>query len=293
VTVVADAPVQVYLSSNVSVGGKDYGPDFGTRVADLPGRFAKQLLRDGRARPAFLGPCTRETARCDTATDQKTATARCCIGGALASLEVIGRLCDQYGVPWFADYGSLLSVGCAGTWFWNDKDCDIGVPAEHQATFLRMKSLFEAEGFTFAYSKLADHEFGGGDRVKIRWSSRNTVNTDVFFWHRHDEKGRCTAGSPCYSSGKRFVGEPTLHRRAYIKVDQFKGREFPAAWAAGYARAPLEHLQASVLLGWERLGAHRYGERWGRMRALIASGTDPVTAAQKSFPAALHDGVAR
>jgi hypothetical protein len=268
---VADALVNVCLSSNVSFGGKDYGPDFGSRVAALPERFARQIMRDGRGRPAFLGPCTRDTARCDTATDAKTATAPCCIHGAMETLRIVARLFDHYGVRWWGDYGTLLSAA-SGRWFWNDKDCDVGVLAEDQEKVLRMRPLFEREGFTFAYSKLGPGLFSGGDRVKVRWSTRNTVNTDVFFWHLQGGK---------------------LHRRAYIRDDQYKGREFPAEWAADFVRVPLEGLDVPMVSGWEQLGAHRYGPRFTHMVADVRAGWTPTEAQRKNFPAARTDGVRR
>lgn len=237
----ADELVAVRLFRDVCIDGQDLGPSFGTPVAQVPERWARTLIRRETAREAFLGPCSRDTRRCDTATSPAVETARCCIDGAVETLRVIQELFQTYGVGWWADYGTALGVATGGKFFWNDKDCDIGVMRSDLETVLRLQGAFEERGFTFDYQAPRDGMFAGGDRVKIRWSETNLVNTDIFFW---EDRGG------------------TLRRLNYVHVDRFKGREFPAAWVTPTVLRPFEALKIPCPNRLEALVEHRYGSGW-------------------------------
>lgn len=240
----ANTLVTVRLSANISYEGVDMGPDFGTPIAELPESVARVYMQRDQARVAFLGPCSRETRRCDTATAPQLETAPCCVAGAIATLRKCAELFDRYGVTWWADYGTLLGVAHGEQFYWNDKDCDVGVLSSDLEKVLRMQELFERDGFTFNYQAPRDGLFAGGNRVKVRWSKTNTVNTDVFFWQ--DRGG-------------------TMYRTNYVPVDRYKGREFPRAWLDPIGRVPFEGVDLAVPAEVERLVAHRYGPGWRKL----------------------------
>jgi hypothetical protein len=263
---------RVLFLENRTMGGVNYGPDY-VPVGDVPALEAKVLRKRGIVRDAWLGPCTRETARCDTATHPRVQTNPCCVRAAVETLRFIQQVFDEHGVRWWADYGTLLGAACGGRFFWNDKDCDIGVLAEDQATVLRMRGIFSAAGFRFTYAPPRQGgRYVGGDRVKVRWSETNGANTDVFFWHLRGE---------------------VYDRRAYIGVDRHKGKEFPADWLEPFAEMPLEDLVVPVPNEWELLGEHRYGRGFRRLVAAVRGGMDPVEAGRRRLPPARTDGVRR
>lgn len=241
------ATTTVLLNTDVCVDGTDYGPDFGSPIAEIPSRWARKFIRRGEARIPFLGPCTRETKRCDTATLPQLETARCCIDAALETLWKIQEVFDHYGIRWWIDYGTLLGAAKGGAFYWNDKDCDIGVLADDQEKVLRTESIFTDAGFPFLFRAGSRQRFGGGDSVKIRWSGTNKANTDVFFWHK--------AGS-------------VYDRRNYIPVDRFKGREFPAEWLFPLVQVEFEGRLVPAPKEWRHLVAHRYGAGWEDLPAL-------------------------
>lgn len=263
---------RVLFLENRTMNGVDYGPDY-LPIGDVPVLEARMLRKRGIVRDPWLGPCSRETARCDTATHPRVQTNPCCVHAAVETLRFIAETFAAHGVRWWIDYGTLLGAGCGGRMFWNDKDCDIGVLAEDQGTVLRMRGIFEEAGFRFTYApRRRGGLYGGGDRVKVRWSQVNDANTDVFFWHQQD--GR-------------------YHRHAYIGVDRFKGKDFPAEWLEPFVTLPFEGLEVPAPRAWIELGVHRYGPAFRRMVADVEAGMDPVAAGQKHFPPARTDGVLR
>lgn len=264
---------RVWFLANKTIRGVDYGPDY-VPLGELTSLEARELRKKGIVRTPWLGPCTRETARCDTATHPRMRTNPCCVRAAVETLAFIQEVFDQHGIRWWADYGTLLGCGCGGRMFWNDKDCDIGVLADDQATVLLMRGIFERAGFVFTYSHPRQGgRYVGGDRVKVRWSKKNSANTDVFFWHRR--------------SDNRY------DRRAYISVDRHKGKDFPVDWLEPFTTLPFEHLEVPVPKEWIELGVHRYGKAFRAMVADIGAGGDPVEIGRKHFPPARTDGVLR
>ncbi|MFW6030994.1 MAG: hypothetical protein ACOC9T_00255 [Myxococcota bacterium] len=256
--------VSVFLLANVCVGGRNYGPDYGTRLLAIPEADAKVFMRRGDARRPRTGPCTRDGQRCDAALDPVTPTPPCCVQAALATLRKFAELAEIHDVTWWADYGTLLGAACGGRFYWNDKDCDIGVLAEDQGKVLRMRSAFTSDGFRFSYAqpRPGRGQFRGGDRVKIRYSQTHHANTDVFFWHLRGAE---------------------YHRTAYIGVDRTKGREFPADWLHPMTTLAFEGIEVPVPGQWEKLVRHRYP-------ALGELHPDPE---MNGLPAARTDGVKR
>lgn len=271
-TKVAPGMERVLFLANRTVAGVDYGPDY-RPVGDIPALEARVLRKRGVVRTPWLGPCDRSTARCDVATNPRVETSPCCVHAAVETLRFIQRVFDEHGVRWWIDYGTLLGAGCGGRFFWNDKDCDIGVLADDQPTVLRMRGIFEDAGFGFDYDgPRRGGMYSGGDRLKVRWSDTHHANTDVFFWH--DRGG-------------------AYHRRAYIGVDRFKGKDFPVEWLEPFATLQLEDLEVPAPKEWLELGVHRYGEAFRAAVADARSGADHVTVGKRHFPPAHTDGVRR
>jgi hypothetical protein len=245
---------QVFLHSNVCLRGEDFGPDYGGPVVVLPVVDATQLVKQGKARLPNLGPCTRTGVRCDAALPPSMETPRCCIEGALETLRAFRDLCAAHDVTWWMDYGTLLGAAMNGRFYWNDKDCDIGILAEDQSKVLRMQPLFEDAGFDFLYQPPGGGTYGGGDYAKVRWSGTHHANTDAFFWHERDG---------------------VFHRATYLPVDRYKGREFSRRWLFPLTTLEFEGMNLPAPREWELMVEHRYGAGW------------------KDLPAARHDGVVR
>jgi hypothetical protein len=247
------ATVPVIFRRNYTLDRVNYGPDY-VPVAEIARTTARELLRKEIVEELRTGLCDRATQICQTARLPQLETARCCIHGALETLRACVQLFERHGVTYWLDYGTLLGAARNGRFYWNDKDCDLGVLATDQSKVLRMRTLFARDGFPFLYSPPGPGQFGGGDYVKIRWSETHTANTDAFFWHAQGG---------------------TLRRLTYLPVDQFKGRDLPHNWVFPLATLEFEGMELPVPGEWEKVVAYRYGEGW------------------RDLPASKHDGVAR
>jgi hypothetical protein len=170
-------------------------------------------------------------------------TPDCCKRHIWSILADVGAVLDDIGAVWWADYGTLLGqVRHGGLIPW-DKDADLGMLADGRdkllAAFPRLLEL----GYYPTYAKpRPGNRFRTGDRVKVRLSSRNHTNTDIFIWE------------------KRPGG--MLDRINYIGADLYKGRAFPEAWLYPIRKAPFDHIEVNLPAQSVKLAAHRYGSDW-------------------------------
>lgn len=195
--------------------------------------------------------CTRDSERCRSATNPAIPTRDCCRRWNALILKDVAEMLDRVGARWWIDYGTLLGYMVNGGLYWNDKDTDLGMLAEDREKVLAQKPALERLGYMVTYTQPRPTRFGGGDRMKVRLSTRNHTNCDLFFW----EPG----------------GSEMIDRRNYIRVDRHKGREFPPEWALPTKRGHWEGVEVAVPAEAEQLVAHRYGDKW---RDLPAARTD-------------------
>jgi hypothetical protein len=159
---------------------------------------------------------------------------------------------DSVGARWWIDYGTLLGYLVNGGLYWNDKDCDLGVLAVDREKVLAQMQPMRQAGYMVTYTQPRQGRFAGGGRMKVRLSTRNHTNTDVFFW---DQRGEL------------------LDRQNYIRVDRHKGREFPLLWALPATRGQWEGVDVAIPAEPLKLVEHRYGMNW---QNLPASRTDGI-----------------
>jgi phosphorylcholine metabolism protein LicD len=176
----------------------------------------------------------------------------CCRKHLLHIFAVMDDLFAQDGVRWWLDYGSLLGavrnplLGIPAGIVPHDKDGDIGIYGEDWERVVGLRPKFRRLGLGVIMrgEREGTGLFRGGYSMKIRRSAANHTNVDIFPWWP-DEEG-------------------VMHRRAYIAVDRYKGREFPGEWLEPLQRIEWEDLWLPVPAEAERLAAHRYGDGWMR-----------------------------
>lgn len=187
-------------------------------------------------------PCHRESRRCYTATSYKHPTQPCCRKGIMETLEFTGNLLADHGIAWWADYGTLLGVVRHKDLIPHDKDTDIGILGQDFPKLLTLREEAEAAGFGWGHSQLKGGLFQGGNRVKIRWSRINHSNCDIFPWYLEEDG--------------------LFHRKAYIGIDQYKGRAFPKDWLFPLREGRFGDLIIPIPNKAEELVKFRYGKDW-------------------------------
>src|SRR5690554_4361117 len=220
-------------------------------------------------------PCTRDTPRCQDARSYHVQLRDCCRGHIVTIMTLIRDLCAEAGISWWLDYGSLLGAvrnqllrlkpGIVP----HDKDGDIGILGEHYDAFRGLRGKVEAQGFTWTESaeRAGANPFRGGHRIKIRLSELNHTNVDCFPWYRVSAENR--ASFPWVAQlddGKR-------HRKGYIGVDRYKGREFPEEKLLPLTTLEWEGMQLPAPADPLWFVEHRYGPNW---RAPVAANNDGI-----------------
>lgn len=212
--------------------------------------------------------CTRQTLRCGTARDYGHALNDCCRGHIVRIVRDTMALFAEFGIVSWLDYGTLLGavrnpMTTKADYPWldqsrlpdgpippgvvpHDKDADIGVYTTDWSKLMRVAAALNRKG----YQAVVRHHSA---LIKVRLSQRNHTNLDVFSWAL-DSRG-------------------TLRRRTYIRVDQFKGRDFPAAWVADLRPVPWEGMELMAPADPEAFCEFRYGPKW---RTPVAANHDGV-----------------
>jgi hypothetical protein len=218
--------------------------------------------------PGRYQPCTRQTMRCADARSYLSPLRPCCRAHLV---ELMGHVIEVFGklrIHWWADYGTLLGavrnpMTTAEDYPWltglpegpiaagvvpHDKDGDLGVLDADWHQIEKAAVLFRRLGH---WVRLRP----GTRKMKVCLSAQNHTNIDVFAWFTRPDG--------------------IMARRAYIGVDAFKGRDFPAAMLEPMTTVTWEGLTLPAPRDPEWFCAMRYGDEWDT----------PV--------AANHDGVRR
>jgi hypothetical protein len=188
-------------------------------------------------------------------------------------VERISLAFKEAGIPWWADYGTLMGAVRNPLTKWSDypwlpqdgretegpapgivphdKDADVGVLMAdwHRASRVRVTLIRK-----FGYAMTANYARGS---MKLRLSSRNHTNVDVFYWH------------------ERANG--MLYRTGYAQVDQFKGREFPKSILFPLSSVEFEGMKIPAPRDPEAFLEMRYGPNW---RTPIKANNDGVSRGQ-------------
>ena len=181
--------------------------------------------------------------RCPEARVMKLDTPECCKGHIRTIMADLAKLMDKAGIRWWADYGTLLGYYNFGGLIPWDKDGDLGILGEDREKLLELQPTLLGMGYHATYAPpRPTQRFRTGDRMKVKLSSRNHTNVDIFIWH------------------ERPGG--ILDRINYIGADLYKGREFPKEWVLPLERGQWEGIDISIPREGKKLAEWRYGERW-------------------------------
>ena len=162
------------------------------------------------------------------------------------------------GIPWWADYGTLMGAVCNPLTTWadypwleqegrttpgphagiipHDKDADIGVEMKYwDIVRRRFRGVLSSRGF-YMYMNLGRHS------IKARLSYKNHTNVDIFFW--------------------RERRDGTMYRDRYASVDTYKGREFPKSMLFPLSTVTWEGMTLPAPKDPEAFLEMRYGPDW-------------------------------
>lgn len=204
-----------------------------------------------------LGGCHAGTLRCADARDYKSDLRPCCRGHIRRIVADTAELMQEYGVTWWADYGTLLGAvrNPLTTWAdypWlsqegrpegplapgilpHDKDADFGVLITDWQKLLRVGSALQRKGYRVTASP-------HGGKMKVLLSMLNQTNADFFCWME--------------KAGGVFA------RRSYIPVDAYKGREIQKGTLFPLETVQWEGLTLPAPVNPAAFCAFRYGENW-------------------------------
>lgn len=222
--------------------------------------------------------CTKETARCATATSYMHNLPACCRSHLVSMMADIKTLFDAAGITWWMDYGTLLGAvrnplrgeepGILG----HDKDADICIMEPDAVKLAEMVDWNRGSGGLRPQGVLVGPQSGplnivrklprekprnpretdeqyrervkytAGCSWKVRWSAVNHTNIDIFE-HKTRDDG-------------------TMYRERYISVDKYKGREFPRDKLFPLIRLPWEGLMLPAPADPEWFCEMRYGKGW-------------------------------
>lgn len=232
----------------------------------LATRHREEVMAAARGPSAFR-PCTRQTARCSDARSYLSAIHPCCRAHLVLLMEHVIEVFASLRIRWWADYGTLLGavrnpMTTNTDYAWldlpegaiapgvvpHDKDGDLGVLDADWHQIEKAAVLFRRKGHWVRLRQKSR-------MMKVCLSPENHTNIDVFAWFTRPDG--------------------IMARRAYIGVDAFKGREFPAAMLEPFTTVTWEGLTIPAPRDPEWFCAMRYGDEW----------MTPV--------AANHDGVRR
>lgn len=209
--------------------------------------------------------CSRDTARCSDARSYEHALRACCRTHLIAiTRHVVGSL-QGAGIPYWADYGTLLGAvrNPMTTWAdypWlegtgpirpgiipHDKDADIGVLHSYWAVAWR---VVRRVAMTLNYDIVGRPERGS---IKVRLSKTNHTNLDIFFWSEKPNG--------------------IVYRRQYAAVDAFKGKHFHRDLLLPLGTVEWEGMKLSAPRDPEAFLAMRFGENW---RTPVMANNDAV-----------------
>ena len=186
-------------------------------------------LRDlhGKSREEIVS-CSKDTSAC-----KFTGTINpCCKAHLKEILDNTANILNENEVPWWADYGTLLSLVRNNTFMLShDDDVDISIERKDLDKFLALTPKFEALGYRVSRDPVDTGLW------RVYYSDSNKLHTDVFIW---DLQG------------------PHLTRPYWHFEDSFKGKAFPVSWISSFE----DILGYKVPKSPERLVEHRYGEDW-------------------------------
>lgn len=250
------------------------------QVLDVTREEAQSLVLHNRAVEVVdLPPCTRTSRRCPQGPDLTSVTPDCCRAHIREMLEWLAGAFAEAGITWWADYGTALGAVKCGGLYPMDKDGDLGVMQDDMEKVLALDGEATRAGFAFVFKPIRrTGPYGGGNSVKLRYSKTNHTNVDLFFWHEHDPRNECEHQG-CQSRGRRFLGQRTIHRKTYVGVDRYKGKEVPVDRVFPLATVDYEGLSLPAPCGIREPGSkaaphiegyeagswfleHRYGPGW-------------------------------
>lgn len=221
--------------------------------------------------------CTRNSERCPEGKNLRQLTPECCKAKVTELLTWISEQFAREGITWWADYGTLLGAVKCGGQYPKDKDGDIGVLQSDLPKVRALEAIARRAGYDWVLKgPRQSGPFGGGNSIKLRYSAKNHINVDMFFWHPHDS-GTCRQPY-CQDRRRRVPQDRQLgrawHRFAYISVDQYKGKEVPDAQLFPLTSVSYAGLTLPAPAGILKPGPttpnwfleHRYGPQWEQDR---------------------------
>lgn len=217
-----------------------------------------QRARTARVVPAaalepVYGNCTKETPRCADARDYNVDLRQCCRDHIRQIVADTVPVLRAHRVTFWADYGTLLGavrnplLGLPAGIIPHDKDADFGILAVHPSILERVARVLRHKGYYVAVRPF-------GNSLKVRLSETNHTNADFFAWHERPNSGM-------------------MFRRHYIKVDQYKGRDFPKAEIKDMSTVQWEGMDLPAPRDPAAFCEFRYGPSW---RTPIRANNDGV-----------------
>jgi phosphorylcholine metabolism protein LicD len=185
--------------------------------------------------------CTAETLRCRLGKMLTRETPECCKDHIRRICFAFADLAQEHDLAWWMDYGMLLGAVRNQGIIPHDKDADAGFFSEDWPTVVRIGKALTAQGFHVIRKTPRNHTFRAGDSLKVRVSSINHINLDLFPWHPVD-------------------GD--YHRKNYCAIDRYKGREFPTDKLLPLSEVEWEGRIMPAPADPEWFCEHRYGPGW-------------------------------
>lgn len=217
----------------------------------------------------ITGACSARTRRCANARSYDAVLRPCCRAHVVRLVKIAVDAFAEAGVPFWADYGTLLGavrnpMTTKADYPWlpqdelpegpiapgiipHDKDADWGVPIEHwPAAWRALRRWSRAPRLDLRTNP-------NRGSMKLRLSSANHTNLDLFFWHTKPNG--------------------IVHRKKYASVDSFKGRHFHRDMLYPLTTVEWEGMTLPAPHDPEAFLEFRYGPDW---RTPVAANNDGV-----------------